>query len=284
MGARVGTDAGAAAPLNEKGYKDVAKLRSFDEMQTFIRRAVADQGMHVIDEASLEGVVPYYSGAKATQSFAALSAEIYNAASLRRSWVASEDPEDDIRKDRLDDHSQPGMASTRKTGVFVQTHIHHGSRSAKDQWMDSVISTFGEKADDDYDRDSTDEAASAVPVSPELERRQPRRMGSLVQTRSTSSSRSKLGWVASALGLVSGQAVYWLGARITLVACAGSILFGLFLFDESSHRARAAALELEHGFPLGAGPVPVPMPPMDGASTVKDHRPGPPPKRSIPEK
>jgi len=100
--------------------------------------------------------------------------------------------------------------------------------------------------------------------------------GSLVQkvvkTRARSESSSSSSWIAGVFGLVHSQAVYWLGARATLVVCAGSLLFGLFLFDESAHHAREARLEPEQ---LSANdPLPLsrslPKPATKDTSTLLD--------------
>jgi len=81
---------GKTAPLNERGYKGVAKLRSQKQMEIFVRRLVANQGLYVVDEGALRGMVPYYSGAKATQSFKALTTEIEKAEKKKKnSWVSS---------------------------------------------------------------------------------------------------------------------------------------------------------------------------------------------------
>lgn len=78
---------GASATLNEDGYESVAKLKNNAEMKTFIQRVVDDMGGRVVDEPGFNGVVPYYSGQRATQTFAALRAEISSAPTSAKAWV-----------------------------------------------------------------------------------------------------------------------------------------------------------------------------------------------------
>merc|ERR1719191_676799 len=60
-------------------------------------------------------------------------------------------------------------------------------------------------------------------------------------SQATSSTMS--GWIAGAIGIAGRQALYWFGARVTMVAMVGSLLFGLFLHKESSETVRAANAE-----------------------------------------
>merc|ERR1719487_77204 len=72
-----GEDIAIAAPLDEIGYKKVAALKRHAAMEAYIRRIVSNTGCRVADESGLQGVVPFYSGEVAVQSYAALEAEIY---------------------------------------------------------------------------------------------------------------------------------------------------------------------------------------------------------------
>lgn len=70
---------GATAPLTEQGYQAVALQKDNMEMDKFVRRALMQMGKFVADEAGLQGVIPYYSGEKAVQSYSALEDEIKSA-------------------------------------------------------------------------------------------------------------------------------------------------------------------------------------------------------------
>jgi hypothetical protein len=83
---------GAAASLDEKGYLAVAKLKNQKQMQIFINRIIDDRGLYLVDEGGLKGFVPYYSGAKATQTFKALNEEIDKALQKKKKgWVSDKD-------------------------------------------------------------------------------------------------------------------------------------------------------------------------------------------------
>jgi hypothetical protein len=77
------------APLDELGYKKVAKLDSHAGMEAYIRRVVQNTGCRVADEAQLQGIIPYYSGERAVQSYAALEAEVYRACTGTGTWLSS---------------------------------------------------------------------------------------------------------------------------------------------------------------------------------------------------
>jgi len=78
---------GSTATLDEKGYKSVSELKNNTEMTTFIQRVVNEMGGYITDEAGFNGVVPYYSGERATQSFVALRQEILSAPMAKKPWV-----------------------------------------------------------------------------------------------------------------------------------------------------------------------------------------------------
>merc|ERR1719491_1399896 len=73
---------GGTAPLNEAGYKAVASENSDKEIGRFIRRVIDEHGASIKDEGILGGVVSYYSGATAVQSYANLVEEL-----AKSSWV-----------------------------------------------------------------------------------------------------------------------------------------------------------------------------------------------------
>jgi hypothetical protein len=74
-------------PLSEEGYKIVAKLKDEREMGVFVKRVADELGYQIADEGSLNGVLPYYSGKKATQSFVALTSELSKTSKQRKGWA-----------------------------------------------------------------------------------------------------------------------------------------------------------------------------------------------------
>merc|ERR1712232_1395968 len=77
---------GATATLDEAGYEDVVSMKQNGPMEAFIRRVLQAHGATVEKEDSLRGMVPYYSGEKASQSFEQLVAELAGA-----KWVLNFD-------------------------------------------------------------------------------------------------------------------------------------------------------------------------------------------------
>mmetsp|Transcript_145505 Transcript_145505/g.253906 ORF Transcript_145505/g.253906 Transcript_145505/m.253906 type:complete len:290 (+) Transcript_145505:103-972(+) len=74
-------------PLSEQGYSFLSRLKDDREMQGFVRRVIDDLGLEIVDEGGLMGMVPYYSGKKAKQSFAALEAELAKESKKRKAWA-----------------------------------------------------------------------------------------------------------------------------------------------------------------------------------------------------
>jgi hypothetical protein len=74
-------------PLSEEGYKVIAKLKDEREMAVFIKRVADELGYEIVDEPNLNGVLPFYSGKKATQSFVALTAELRRTSKQRKGWA-----------------------------------------------------------------------------------------------------------------------------------------------------------------------------------------------------
>merc|ERR1719359_1488399 len=174
---------GKTAPLNERGYKGVAKLRSQKQMEIYVRRLVASQGLYVVDDGALKGMVPYYSGAKATQSFKALTTEIEKAEKKKKhSWVSStykppkEEPPPRIEEEEEGEpEARPSLSDLvvkpkknnekkKKKDALVQTrHTKHGDGFASEQWfarMKSAASKFAVEEQDDDDRDVDGEGTS----------------------------------------------------------------------------------------------------------------------------
>jgi len=69
---------GSAAAFTEDGYQLVASLRSNEQMETYVRRLLASDGMTVREEdrAELSGFVAYYSGTISRQSLKRLRTEL----------------------------------------------------------------------------------------------------------------------------------------------------------------------------------------------------------------
>jgi hypothetical protein len=173
------SDLGNVAPLTEAGYHKVAKLKSDKQMASFVRRFMDVHSLRVVDEGSLEGLIPYYSGRKAIQSLSAL-VEDFNRAQKKKPhpWLVKQPAGKNKKEESLDESSRH---KGQERGSFVQTESHHRSSS-------------------------------------------------------TSS------WIHYVAVVAQEQTVYLLGARITAVVCIGSLLFGLYLMDESTHRARREKL------------------------------------------
>jgi len=73
-------ESGHRASLDERGYQAVAALRDNNEMAAFIRRAAKFLGLDIASDDHLQGILPYYSGKEAKQSFEALLLELEKGA------------------------------------------------------------------------------------------------------------------------------------------------------------------------------------------------------------
>jgi len=78
---------GLTTPLNEDGYKAVAKVKNEAQMNVFIHRVVNHLGLKINDRWGIMGILPWYSGKEAVQSFAQLTSEILKASMLPGKWV-----------------------------------------------------------------------------------------------------------------------------------------------------------------------------------------------------
>lgn len=227
---------GMDAPLNEIGYKKVAKLKSQTEMETFVKRVISQRKLYIVDEGSLKGLLPYYDGVKAKQSYKALDEEISRAMKKKRNpWLST-------KPVSAKDYSKPikpvamAMAKRKsklkaKKASFIQTGV----------------------------RSSTVHLAAESRPHKEQKRRH-HVMVSGIQTKQASSS----GWVGPLVGFISGEAIMMLGARMTFVVFLGSLLFGLFIRDESEQDKREQAL---------LGGAEDGLPPLPPSYTAKDYTP-----------
>jgi len=74
--------------LDEKGYSAVAALKDDSQMETYVRRVADKLGLRVNDEGSLKGMIPYYSGIKAKQTYNDLVAELTRTAHTQEAgWL-----------------------------------------------------------------------------------------------------------------------------------------------------------------------------------------------------
>jgi len=67
-----GRGLGATADMDEAGYEAVTKLKDDEEMKTFILRFIKSYDCRVDEEGGLMGMVPWFSGTTAVQSFSKL--------------------------------------------------------------------------------------------------------------------------------------------------------------------------------------------------------------------
>lgn len=74
---------------NEEGYQSVAAQRDHFLMNQYVRGVVSLLGGAVVDDAGLEGMISYYSGEKATQTFQNLVNELRVIMSSPDGWVVN---------------------------------------------------------------------------------------------------------------------------------------------------------------------------------------------------
>jgi len=111
------------APLNEDGYVDVANSRSNRRMERFVERLADEMSLMIVDEGGLKGLVPYYSGQKATQSFESLQAELLSTARMTDGWVSRKHKK--RRKERM--HTEANLLQTDAS----QHKAHHSAESSR---------------------------------------------------------------------------------------------------------------------------------------------------------
>jgi len=93
-------ESGHRAAMDERGYEAVAGLKSDAEMEAYVRRACRFMGFTVMEDAKLQGIVPYYSGVQAKQSFENLLLELERAAhdANGEKWLMTDDEAFAIRE------------------------------------------------------------------------------------------------------------------------------------------------------------------------------------------
>jgi len=78
-------------PLDEDGFAEIADLRSNNQMERFVKRLASDMDLSIVDPGGLKGMVPFFSGQKATQSFVALQEELLDTAQRDDGWLSVSD-------------------------------------------------------------------------------------------------------------------------------------------------------------------------------------------------
>lgn len=71
--------AASTADLSEAGYQALVASGNTEDMGVFARRVVVQEGLEILDEGALSGMLPYYSGECKVQSYADLVEEVHSA-------------------------------------------------------------------------------------------------------------------------------------------------------------------------------------------------------------
>lgn len=111
------TQSGAAASLTEEGYRRVANLKNDQEMEAYIRRILASEGLKVRDgaEHDLDGFTPFFSGTQDVQSLKQLRQELD-----RVSWVTREtNLEVDMALDTLKNERPSGLSNVSAYALAI---------------------------------------------------------------------------------------------------------------------------------------------------------------------
>jgi len=85
---------GRAASLSENGYRAVAEAHSRAAMQAFVTRILEQEGLEMTRPRHLEGVLKYYDGECATQSYENLINELRDGVTdhmCHEAWIARKD-------------------------------------------------------------------------------------------------------------------------------------------------------------------------------------------------
>lgn len=106
----------SSVELAQSGYEAVARLHDTEAMLIFVRRVVQQEGFVVLDDGRLRGMIPFYDGGCATQSYDALVKE------LRRGWKTGK-------------CSEPWLAFANESGSrgFLERKDVQGSR--RKSWL-----------------------------------------------------------------------------------------------------------------------------------------------------
>lgn len=79
--------------LDEDGYQKLAWQRNSEQMEKFIRRAVKNLGLKVIDDEGLARLLPKYDGEEEIQSYAALEYDLVHGRPDEKQFV---EPDPDV--------------------------------------------------------------------------------------------------------------------------------------------------------------------------------------------
>jgi len=74
--------------LSEAGYQEIVALHSDNAMTAFVKGLLAKEGKTITDLGELNGVVPWFSGTRASQSLEELKTELAS-----KSWIVPSVPE-----------------------------------------------------------------------------------------------------------------------------------------------------------------------------------------------
>lgn len=83
-------EAAASAALSEDGFQAVAALGHRELMRAYVRRVAKEEGLRITNEGALSGVLPYYTGECAKQSYSAIVRELHRGtekAKCKDAWV-----------------------------------------------------------------------------------------------------------------------------------------------------------------------------------------------------
>jgi hypothetical protein len=105
--------------LNEGGYKEIAALKNQREMTAFVKRVAKYLGYKITSEWKLNGVVPYYSGKKAKQSFKALKAELVKTAMKGKQGWAKKVGADALDDEEDEDEDASGLDEEDEDGGIM---------------------------------------------------------------------------------------------------------------------------------------------------------------------
>jgi len=127
--------------LDEKGHKQVANYKSDVQMRIFIRRVLGQLGLNISDEEEFRRVVPYYSGAKSVQSYAALIEELSDAERSGH-WLkpADEHPGSSVALTEDGYHRVAMMKSDEEMEKFIRRLVNSMSlKVIKDDGLEGVV-------------------------------------------------------------------------------------------------------------------------------------------------
>jgi len=127
--------------LDEKGYKQIANYKSDAQMRVFMRRVIGQIGLNISDEEEFRRVVPYYSGSKSVQSYAALVEELSDPERSSH-WVrpADEHPGSSVALTEDGYHRVAMLKSDEEMEKFIRRLVNSMSlKVIKDDGLEGVV-------------------------------------------------------------------------------------------------------------------------------------------------